>query len=155
VGRDDLAHTEQGISLARGVLVGGGVTVGGVGLALELLQILFGAVVGPVDIAACEVDRGVNRNPYGPPDTRSCSGPQQSPIPLLMVFGGGIVAITGAAISNDAASPEERETLARDYNLRLRETSGQARLAPTPAVTVGLSAAAVPQGGLLVLRGRF
>jgi hypothetical protein len=45
--------------------------------------------------------------------------------------------------------------LARTYNLRLRESlGGPQKAGSASAVTLGVSAAAAPEGGPLVLRGR-
>lgn len=160
VGRGDLARREHGTSLARGILIGTGVTVGSVGLVLEVLQIMFGALVAPLDVAGCEIDRGINRNSYGPPEMKSCRGPELSHLPLVMAIGGGVLAAGGAAIRSDAASPEEREELARAYNVRLRESligprQAGSSSAASPATALRLSAGAVPEGGMLLLSGRF
>jgi hypothetical protein len=90
---------------------------------------------------------------------KTSSGPELSPIPLVMALGGGVMAAGGAAIKSDAASPEEREEMARAYNLHLRESLDQPESASSslvsPAVTVRVSAAAIPEGGMLLLHGRF
>jgi hypothetical protein len=158
VGRKDLAEKEEDRAVLRGALIGVGITAGGVGLTLELVQLVFYAVVAPIDIVGCEASHALSShaNPYGAAEHEPCNGPELSPVPLVIALGGGVMALTAAAISSDAASTAEREALARAYNLRLRETLDHPQSPRGPApITVGVSAAAVPEGGMLVLRGRF
>jgi hypothetical protein len=154
VGRADLASKERDIAVARWALIGVGATAAGVGVAVELAQLVAFAVIAPFDIAGCEIGRGLDSysHPYGPPDEKPCSGPELSPVPLFIILGGGVAAIAGAALPRNATSAGEREELARAYNLRLREGLGQPKPA-APAVSVGVSAG--PERGMLVLRGRF
>jgi len=154
VGRADLADQEQGLAVARGALIGVGVTAAGVGVAVELAQLVAFAVIAPIDITLCEIGggRSPSYHPASPQDAQPCSGPELSSVPLFIILGGGVAAIFGSAMNGDATSAGEREELARAYNLRLREGLGQPKPA-APAVSVGVSAG--PERGMLVLRGRF
>jgi hypothetical protein len=153
VGRRDLEEKEEGLAVARGALIGVGVTAASVGAVVELLQLVAFAVIAPIDIGACELSRdlGSSSHPNGSVDSKPCNGPEMSPVPLFIIAGGGLMAISGGAMRGDATSSSEREDLARAYNLRLRE--GLTHPKPTPAVSVGVSP--TPEGGMLLLRGRF
>jgi len=122
-----------------------------VGVLLEIGQLVFLVAAAPFTLL-CDIGNDYRSQSY-PSERKEC-GPQHSPVPLLIALGGAGLAIGGGAMRSDATSPEERAALARGYNLRLRESAGRPQPA-SPPVTLGVSAAALPSGGMLLLGGRF
>jgi hypothetical protein len=150
IGRPDLAEAERERASLRAGLITGGLIAWGGGLVWGMADLLTHAFVATAEILSCELRP---RDPY--PASQRCEPSSPNAVPWLIGGAGAVVTIAGLGLSADPLSPAERESLIRDYQRRVQTTPRPKSASPAKPLSLDLSAAVGPAGGMMILHGRF